>query len=139
MDIIIGKEFVKKVIPLIDGAKNDICIIVYDWRNYKKDVGSSVFKLNQALISAVKRKVSVRVIIHPKNSNQKWVKDFFKTKELYSNKTIHTKMMIIDSDYLVIGSHNYTFSGLELNQEISVISKDKSAIQRTQKFFNTLF
>lgn len=136
---IIGNEFSPKVIPLIDNARESIKIIVFDWRNYKTDLGSSVFRLNQSLISSARRGVDVRVIISAKNSESKWLKEFFKVKEVYTKKLIHSKMIIIDDEILILGSHNLTYSGLELNQELSVIISGKVEIFRFVDFFNKLY
>lgn len=139
IDTIIGKEFSPKVIPYIEGAKQSIKIIAYDWRNYKTDIGSSVFKLNQALFRASKKGVDIRVIVSAKNINAKWLTAYFKVKRLYSKKIIHSKMMIIDDEVLILGSHNYTFSGLELNQELSIIITNKVEIKNFVNFFNNLY
>lgn len=139
IDPIIGKEFVKKVVPLVGKARQSIKIIVFDWRNYKSDVGSAVFKLNQSILGAKKRGVNVCVLLPPKNREMTWLNQFFKTKKLYDGKLIHAKMMIIDDEILVIGSHNYTYSGLELNVEFSVILAGKVGIQRFVEYFDNLF
>jgi len=139
IETIIGKEFSPKVIPYIQEAEKSIKIIAFDWRNYKTDIGSGVFFLNQALFMASRRGVDIRVIVAAKNINAKWLKSFFKVKELYSKKIIHSKMMLIDDKILILGSHNYTFSGLELNQELSIIIKGENDIKRFVNFFDKLY
>jgi phosphatidylserine/phosphatidylglycerophosphate/cardiolipin synthase-like enzyme len=139
METIIGNEFVPKVVPLINNAKKSIDVIVFEWRNYYTDLGSAVFKFNQSFFQAKKRGVNIRVIISAKNYRQKWLVEHFKVKQLYTKKLVHSKIIIIDEETLVVGSHNYTFSGLELNQEISVIIKDKKEIKRLLSFFNNLY
>lgn len=139
IEAIIGNEFSPKVVPLIDNAKKSIKIIVFDWRNYQTDLGSAVFKLNQALIASADRGVDVRVIISAKNSNSKWLKDFFNVREVYTKKLIHSKMIIVDDEVLILGSHNLTFSGLELNQELSIIVSGKVEIYKFVDFFNNIY
>jgi phosphatidylserine/phosphatidylglycerophosphate/cardiolipin synthase-like enzyme len=139
IDAIVGKEFSDKVVPLIKDAKRSIKIIVFDWRNYKTDIGSQVFKLNQALLEAVKRGLDVRVIIAAAKPDLKWLKEHFKVKELYTKRVVHSKMMILDDEVLVLGSHNYTYCGLELNHELSVVIRSAAAIERFVEFFDNLF
>jgi phosphatidylserine/phosphatidylglycerophosphate/cardiolipin synthase-like enzyme len=55
--ILSGRQYPQEVIPLINSAKNSIKIIVFDWRWYSRDPGSSCQLFNQAILSDAKRGV----------------------------------------------------------------------------------
>lgn len=137
-DVIIGKDFVSKVVPLIARAEKNIRIIVFDWRNYSSAIGSKIFRFNQELIKAKKRGVSIEVVIHDKNKNFYWLKEHFKVKRIKTKKLLHIKLLLIDEKVAVVGSHNYTFSGLELNKEISLICYDEEILKTLTNFYKVI-
>lgn len=139
MDVIVGKEFPKKVIPLIENAKKSIDIIVFDWRWYPQTPGSPVQLFNQAIIRAVKRGVQVRAIANT-DDIVKTLNDFgASAKKLSTPALVHVKLMIIDDELAIIGSHNYTESAFLMNYELSVIVDDPVVVDRCKTFFNNLF
>jgi phosphatidylserine/phosphatidylglycerophosphate/cardiolipin synthase-like enzyme len=62
-----------------------------------------------------------------------------RAKKLDTPKLIHAKLMIIDDQYLIIGSHNYTETAFLMNFEVSVILEDEKVINRVKEFFNNLY
>lgn len=137
--ILIGKEFPQQVIPLIDLAKKSIEIIVFDWRWYSDDPGAACQLFNQAIVRAVRRGVTVRAIV-----NNDLILKTLKSVGVYAKKLVtkflvHCKIMIIDSEVLIVGSHNYTLPAFTLNYEMSVILHDADSALVAQNFFNNLF
>jgi len=139
MEAIIGKQFPKKVIPLIDSAKNSIKIVVFDWRWYPQDPANPVQPFNQALVRAVRRGVKVQAVAN----NDEIVKTLndcgVVAKRLTSKNLLHCKLMVIDDKIVVIGSHNYTQSAFTTNFELSVIVETEEIDIKIDNFFNTLF
>ena len=118
--IIIGKEFVNKVVPLIERAKESIKIIVFDWRLYQHDPSNPVSKLVLALKGAIERGVRVQVLLSNDLVRAQLSTLGFECKRLYSDKLVHAKIMLIDDRVAVIGSHNYTQNAFQMNLEVSV-------------------
>lgn len=139
MDTIIGKEFPQKVIPLINEAKHSIDIIVFDWRWYPQNPGSPVQLFNQSLVRAIRRGVKVRVI-----ANYSEIINILKSlgveaKKLETKKLVHVKLMIIDNEIAVVGSHNYTESAFLMNYELSIILQGREELERIINFFRNLY
>jgi len=61
--LLIGKEFPTKVIPLIREATKSIDIIVFDWRWYPDQIGSTIQQFNHEIIKAA------RILYPLKSSN----------------------------------------------------------------------
>jgi phosphatidylserine/phosphatidylglycerophosphate/cardiolipin synthase-like enzyme len=138
-DIIIGKQFADKVIPLINGAKNSIKTVVYDWRWYPNDPGNAVQLFNQAIVRAVKRGVQTQAIVNNDSILAKLKSIGVQAKILQITGIVHAKLMIIDDKTVIIGSHNYTHNAFVVNQEISVALFDCENIADFNNFFNTLW
>lgn len=139
MQAIIGKQFPQVVIPLIDKAQKSIWIVVYDWRWYPNDPGHSVQLFNQAIIRAVRRGVKVSAVVNHKNILSVLRTNGIEAVILATKNIVHAKLMIIDDDILIIGSHNYTHSAFTHNLEISAVLPGCSAMPEFRKFFTDLF
>ena len=121
MDIIIGNKFPQKVIPLIDSAKHSINIVVYDWRWYPNDPGCQVQLFNQAMVRASRRGVKIQAVVNNDALAKILIEQGIDARLVATKSLIHAKLMIIDNDLAVLGSHNYTQNAFCVNQEISVI------------------
>jgi phosphatidylserine/phosphatidylglycerophosphate/cardiolipin synthase-like enzyme len=139
MDVIIGKEFPEKVIPLIDRAKGTIDVVVFDWRWYPQNPGSPVQLFNQSVARAIKRGVVVRAVANTPEIVGILNQIGARAKKLNTPKLVHAKFIIIDDQYLVIGSHNYTETAFLMNYEVSVIIEDEKVVKRVKEFFNNLY
>jgi len=139
MQTLIGKDFPKYVIPLIENSKNSIRIIVFDWRMYPNDPGHPVQLFNQALIRAVRRGVKVCAIANNKDVIAVLNANGIEAKKPSVSELIHVKVMIIDGKDVVIGSHNYTQSAFTANFEISTYIPDYPDIDNLLNFFNNMY
>jgi phosphatidylserine/phosphatidylglycerophosphate/cardiolipin synthase-like enzyme len=136
---IIGSEYPKKVIPLIDGAKVSIVMCMFDWRWYPKDFAHPVSLFNSALLRAHRRGVKVRIL-----TNYTEVVEFatglgFNVKKWPEKTLLHTKLIIVDALFCVIGSHNITQSAFTSNMEISTVLDDPDDIKRFSNYFDALW
>jgi len=139
VDTIVGSQFPVKVIPLLDEAKKSIKIVVYDWRWYPQAPGQPVQKFNQAIVQARRRGVEVRAVTNTQEIVDILKREKCKAKRIVTPRLIHAKMMIIDDNVLIIGSHNYTQNAFTLNYEISVVIRGRQHFERLIEFFNNLF
>lgn len=136
---IIGNEFAIKVIPLIKQTRKSIDIIVYDWHWYPDQIGSGIQKFNNAIIDAKKNSKRVRAILKNRDTLHILTKNKIQTKKWLSSKTLHTKLMIIDNEIVILGSHNYTMNAFNINYEISVIIQDEEVVKRLKNYFENLW
>ena len=138
-DIIIGDQFLPKVLPLIASAKSSIKIIIFDWRVYVLKNAEPISQFNNALLDANKRGVKIQAIVSsPIVANQ--LKNLgLEANTLKNQKLVHAKMMLIDDLTAVIGSHNYSASAFSANLELSVIVTLPSADNELTSFFKNLW
>lgn len=139
IDIAIGREFPRKVIPLIEGAKKSIAIIVYDWLWYPDEIGEKIQLFNNAIIRANNKGIEVRVCVHKRLIYEILRRAGIKAKRLQSSKSLHVKLMIIDNEITIVGSHNYTKNAFNINYEASVILRDTETARKFKEYFNPMF
>lgn len=137
--ILISREFPQVVIPLIKNAQKSINIIVFDWGWYADEIGEQIQIFNNAIYNANKHGIKIQVIAQ-KNVICSILKGLnISVKKFESKKLLHTKLMIIDEEIAILGSHNYTKNAFNLNYEVSIITREKESIQKLQNYFNNLF
>jgi cardiolipin synthase A/B len=54
----------------------------------------------------------------------------------YTEKTMHSKLLIIDDNFFMLGSSNIDYRSFIHNYEINFVGKDKDMIKKLQEFFN---
>ena len=58
---------------------------------------------------------------------------------LGASRTCHAKMLIIDDEIAIVGSHNWTPYALERNFEVSVLVRDAGCVGRLAQHFDQLW
>ncbi len=137
--LIIGKEYVTNIAPILDSAKNNIDIVVFDFRLYPDQVGSAPFKLLETLKAAQRRGVKIRILTMRLESVGVLKQLGFMARHWQGGKTLHSKFFIVDGKTAVLGSHNWTMNALTLNYETSVICESCAAVNLLQNFFESLW
>lgn len=139
IEIVIGDQFPKKVIPLIEGAKQSINIMVYDWRWYPDQIGSQIQLFNNAIIRAHQKGITVKVVVNKRLVKEILRRQQIRVKRIESSKLLHVKLMIIDDFISILGSHNYTKNAFNINYEISAIIYDDAIAETLKRYFNNFF
>lgn len=139
MESIIGKQYPKIVIPKIDSAKSTIKIVVFDWRWYPDDPGNIVSLFNQAIVRAVRRGVMVSCIVNNEEIVNILNQVGCNAKRLVTKNLVHAKLMIIDDQIVIVGSHNYSQSAFTTNFEVSTLHDDVETAKSFLDFFNNLY
>jgi len=134
-----SREFPKVVIPLIKNAKKSIDIIVFDWGWYPDEIGEPIQIFNNSIYNANKHGVKVRALVQKRLIKIILEKLNIDVKVLHSGKLLHIKLMIIDGEIAILGSHNYTKNAFNVNHEVSIITRQEEDIQKLQTYFNNLF
>lgn len=126
----------EKIIPLINSAKEYIYVPTF-LITHKK--------LSEALINAKQRGVEIKIIIDANSTATRNTKHAqlrangidLKT-ENYAGK-MHSKSMIIDDQYIILGSMNFSNSGENKNDENTVIINDTKLAKHYKEFFMYLW
>ncbi len=131
------KAINKQIIPLIDKSQKYIYIPAFLITNKE---------LTESLINAKKRGVLIKIILDATNTHSGGHSKIKPLREAHIPvKTenfagkMHTKSMIIDDNYTIIGSMNFSRSGEEENDENLIIIKDKDIAVFYKTFFEYLW
>lgn len=135
---IIGSQFPKVLIPVINNAKTSIKIVVFDWRWYPNDPGNPCQLFNQAIVRAVARGVRVDVVTNNADIVDTLREIGATAQKLITKNLVHSKMMLIDDKILILGSHNYTQSAFTMNYEVSILLENPANLSDFINYFKTL-
>ena len=150
MKILIGRDYTTEVIPLIDNAKTNIDILMFQWGYYAHEGGGMIQRLNYAIKSAIIRGVTARVLLHlggpadklrhinsdVANHLRSWGAQ---VKFCSSSGVLHAKVLMIDKTIAVVGSHNFSKRSMGGNVEVSVLVEGGGDIRPLLEYFDMLW
>lgn len=129
------KIITNQIIPLVNSAKNYIYIPTFLITH--KEFAKS-------LIKAKNRGVDVKIILDSTNTRPPSQIDYLRAAKIpvktenYAGK-LHSKSMIVDDKYVIIGSMNFSRSGEDFNDENLLIIEDSELAKFYKNFFNYLW
>ena len=138
-ECLIGSEFGKRLVALLDGAERHIEIIMFEWRWYENDPSNPMQLVNNALVRAARRGVAIRCITHNREIINTLVPLKIKAKKLQRRGLLHSKLILIDDGVAIIGSHNLTSSAMQSNVETSMCIPCKQSAASFKQFFERLW
>lgn len=141
------QSHLRRLQRLMATATERIWVMVYVLRPEDSGMGP-VHDLARSLAAAAERGLDVRVVL---DQDRVWATQEVSTKHLAGQALLeklgvrviidnlerrsHAKVVLIDRDRAVVGSHNWTWSALMHNREASVLLHDAAAVRRLEKLF----
>lgn len=145
-----NRDYYQVVEDALSQAKDSIYIIMYSMRYYQSYYSTPTNDFIQALSSAQKRGVKVKVILEQSKTFGKDNSDKnHEAGELLKNRgievyydspfiTTHSKLIVIDRYITIIGSTNWSYYALCKNNESSVLIKSKQIAEAFIQYFNLI-
>jgi phosphatidylserine/phosphatidylglycerophosphate/cardiolipin synthase-like enzyme len=143
-----NEEYFDALIPHLTQAKQEVVVSMFlfapgDHENNRAN------QVREALIGAAKRGVRVQVFLDVSDdedfsteANRGVAKDLRRqgiTVHFDSpGRTTHTKLVVIDQRYLLLGSHNFTHSALRHNNEASVLIESPKLAQQVLAYLQRI-
>lgn len=137
--LLVGEEYVQRVCALLDGAKHEVSVLMFDWRIYGQDSKANISLLNSAFSRAAGRGVVVRAVVNFPGAVAPLAALKINVRSLNLRKTLHAKILIIDSSIAVVGSHNFSLRALSSNLECSVCLVDLTIVKQLCKYFESIW
>ena len=137
--VLIGAQYSPAIVQLLDAAQRSVLVMMYDWQFYPRDPAHPVSLINLALIRAARRGLDVRVLTNFETSTAKLREVGIAAKCLNSTKLLHAKLVLVDGEHFVLGSHNLSQNAMTLNCEISTYCDDAAAATDLKNYFEMLW
>jgi phosphatidylserine/phosphatidylglycerophosphate/cardiolipin synthase-like enzyme len=144
-----GKQLISPMLKDINKASKSIDVSIYLFKTDRHKPGDTEILLS-AIKKAAERGVKVRVVFDIEDSSNSFGnKANLETGEklkasgaivVYDSpkKRLHTKMMIIDEKVVYLGSHNYTYSAFNHNDEVTLRLESDSLAAEASEYIERL-
>lgn len=147
---IISTDYTKIVMDLIRSATRSIDICAYTWIWYSHAGLSTIQQFNRLIIEKCRQGLPVRVRLNQEAKDHYLTQQNARTasalnrypiqiKHDHTGTTSHLKMIIIDKEIVIIGSHNLTKRSVSQNHETSVAIFGAEACRDFNKYFENLW
>ena len=147
VQLITDTQYVRTAQKMIGESKKSIYVIMFEMAFYDKYPNTPSNSLIRELIEAKKRGVKVEVILEVREGEDRTTKRNRRTGKILSqagieiiydsfSKTTHAKVMVVDGQFTLVGSTNWTYEALTNNHEVSVLIRSKEAAKETIDYFN---
>lgn len=145
--LILDSEYPKVVRDSIRAAKKSIQMMMFEASYYEKYPDTPSNLLIKELIAARKRGVKVEVFLEQGESTDRTSQRNLLTGKMLAKEgievifdppslTTHAKLLIIDSEIVILGSTNWTYNALTQNHEVSVLIRSSELAKALLDYFS---
>lgn len=144
-----NRDYFPTLLEAVDNARKEIILSFFLFKMGKRPNNYPEI-LTEHLKKAAKRGVRIEIVLERSDKISSDVdQDNRETAGLlkdpgifiyfdYPQRTTHTKVIVIDSRYTIIGSHNLTQSALKYNNELSVMIDSRAVAEETILYIKAL-
>lgn len=145
--VLVDDAFLTTAAQLVAEAKKSICISTFKAEITPKPRGRRLSNFFELVFEKARQGISVRFIINKTSmrgaiplSNALAINALYlhgiPVHCLPNNRCCHAKILIVDNDSAIIGSHNLSVKSCNYNFELSYLIKDTYVVNIIQKTFD---
>ncbi len=149
VQLVTDAQYFQVAKKMIQEAKSSIQVMMFEMGYYDRYPNTPSNLLVKELIDARKRGVKVEVILEVKEGRDRTTERNRNTGKILSNggveviydplfKTTHAKLMVVDEQFALLGSTNWTYYALSNNNEVSVLIRSKQVAKELGDYFNQI-
>ena len=143
-------NYLQFAMALIQGAKKEICLSSFKLEISDKPRGRQLKEYFQKIVERMKEGVKVKILFNWHDDRRSVAKtnyyasQFLKTagvdiRFLRGNRCCHAKILIVDKEKVLLGSHNLSVRSTQNNFEISYLIDNVETAKELSDIFNGLF
>jgi phosphatidylserine/phosphatidylglycerophosphate/cardiolipin synthase-like enzyme len=147
VQLVTDAQYFQVAKKIIEEAKTGIQVMMFEMGYYDRYPNTPSNLLIKELIHAKKRGVKVEVILEVREGEDRTTKRNRQTAKILSEggvevffdplfKTTHAKLMVIDGQFTLLGSANWTYFAMTNNNETSVLIRSKEVAKEWIDYFN---
>lgn len=151
-DLVVNDVYVEAALSLIAGATSSLSLMVFLGTDSEPIAGGAAPEVLIEALEAASANVQVRVILDQDDLDDPYLSKVINQPLLNrlqaagipvkfdeKNVLLHSKVLIADSERVLVGSHNWTRSGFNATHEVSVRATQTELAQSYQARFDTLW
>lgn len=148
--LVVDNQYLSQALALIELAKKEICISSFKLEINEKPRGRALKKFFDLLTAKMRAGVKVKILFNwhedrrsvPKTNY--YASTFLKNqgadvRYLQNNRCCHAKLLIVDREKVLLGSHNLSIRSCENNFELSYLIPDPETVAQVGAVFEHSF
>lgn len=143
---LLDRDYYRTLPSILGNAKKSIYVVMYVVKYDPREPDDPVNMLLETLVNMSSRGLDVRVVVDDETYTSypetiEFLKNsgvFLKLDE-YKSRTTHAKIVIVDNETAVLGSHNWTESALTNNHEASIVTDCPSVVESLLNYFSNIW
>ena len=148
--LVVDNQYLSVAQALVEQATKEICISSFKLEVNEKPRGKDLKKFFDAIIAKIKSGVKVKVLFNwhddrrsvPKTNY--YASTFLKSQGadvrfLKNNRCVHAKLLMIDKEKILLGSHNLSVRSTQNNFELSYLIPDPETVAQVSMVFDHSF
>ena len=150
VEVLVDFRYLQVVPGLMEAATSIIRVAQYKMHVKGRAAGKTARILAEKLAAKVRDGVEVRVLLYKSGSGTRvgkvnadvaeWLKERgVEVRYLPSGRTIHAKLVLVDDQVAVVGSHNWAVNSMKGNFEVSVVVRDGEVVSDLAARFDALW
>lgn len=150
LGLFVDKNFYGAALNLIHDAKKEILMSTFKLQLIQGKSGEKVVRLVSELISISSLIKNTKVLLNMDSlkggtgkinllAADQLKKSGIEVRYLSDGRTMHSKTLIVDSERMIIGSHNWSIASISRNFELSIHVKKHQIISETRAIFLSVF
>ena len=148
--LVIDNQYLSIACALVAQAKKEICISTFKLEITDKPRGKSLNSFFDSLMQKSINGVKIRILFNWHDNQRSVAKTnlpaalFLKNagiavRYLQNNRCCHAKLLMVDKEKLLLGSHNLSIRSTQNNFELSYLIPDTETVHQAAAVFDALF
>jgi len=146
VELLVAREYLSRVPAILEGARSSIMAVQFVMQLKGKSARMSSRELGIKLAARARDGVRVQVLLNSAGGGWRAPALNRQTAQWLTQRGVEVrtlgasrKMLIVDRELAIIGSHNWTPYALERNFEVSVLVRDRGCMGQLVRYFNELW
>lgn len=148
--LVVDNQFLSIATSLVEQAKKEICISTFKLEVNEKPRGRTLKKFFDLVINKLKAGARVKVLFNWHDDRRSvpmtnyYASRYLKSagadvRFLKSNRCVHAKLLLVDREKALLGSHNLSVRSCENNFELSYLIPDPESVANLSSVFDHSF
>jgi len=150
VELLVARQYLSRVPAILESAKTSIKVVQFVMQLKGKSAKMSSRELGIKLAAKVRDGVRVQALLNSAGGGWRapalnrqaalWLQERgVEVRTLGASRTCHAKMLVVDDQVAIVGSHNWTPYALERNFEVSVLVRNPGCVGQLAQHFDQLW
>ncbi len=145
-----GNCYLPMLRKIVGSAKYSVDVIQYNWNFFPYDKKLPLQQFNQDVMNQIRKGIKYRILLNIENVQHKITRTNQQTKSNFESVgakvkfgplsiITHSKLFIIDDQFVILGSHNLSKRSVMQNDETSILINNRTVAIEYKRYFELLW